>query len=53
VDYAFYNGKPIQFVTWEFLLMVASDIQNLFTAIVSDKIIAEINEHIIDPTYNA
>ena len=53
VDYAFHHGKPIQFVTWEFLLMMAADIQNLFAKIVSDKVIAEINGHIIDPTYNA
>jgi len=52
VDYAFYNGKPIDFVTWEFLLMMAADIQNLFAVIVSDKVVAEINEHIIDLTYN-
>lgn len=53
VDYAFHNGKPIQFVTWEFLLMLATDLQNLFAEIISDKVMAEINGNIIDPTYNA
>ena len=52
VDYAFYHGKPINFVTWEFLLMIAADIQNLFAVVVSDKVIAEIDVHIIDPTFH-
>jgi hypothetical protein len=53
INYAFYHGKPINFVTWEFLIMMAADIQNLFSIIVSDKVIAEIDGRIIDPTYNA
>lgn len=53
VNYAFNNGKPINFVTWEFLLMVATDIQNLIAVIVSNNVVADISGQIIDPTYNA
>lgn len=51
--YSFHHGKPIDFVTWDFLLGLADDIRNLLVQIVSDKVVAEISGHIIDQTVAA
>jgi hypothetical protein len=47
--YQFIYGKPVEFVTWEFLLMLTDDIRELLVQTISDKAIAEIDTQIKDP----
>jgi hypothetical protein len=50
VTYTFNHGKPINFVTWDFLLLIADDIRDLLMQIVSDVVVAELDGQIIDQT---
>ncbi len=50
VTYSFYHGKPIDFVTWDFLLMVADDIRDALVQVVSDKSVAQLGGHSTDQT---
>lgn len=53
VTYTFNNGKPINFVTWNFLLMIAEDIRDLLIQIASDKVVADLGVQIVDQTATA
>jgi hypothetical protein len=47
--YFFRNGKPIDFVNWEWLIERLEDVRELFESVISDPNIIEITDLIADP----
>jgi hypothetical protein len=47
--YCFRNGKPIDFVNWEWLIERLDDVRKLFASVISDANIIEITDLIADP----
>jgi hypothetical protein len=48
-QFAFEYGKPIDFVTWDFLLEVVTALEKMVSEIVNDGALIQIKADIVDP----